>query len=230
MPDSEFTSKALVQAPAEIAAPSAGINTYNTGTAFAALSGPYAYKLTSMNGGESTASSEFYHTAIGSGVAVYFTEIAGATDYRLYRAVSGQSDFVFVANASGSPIVDIGTYSGHAPPTGNTTATKSRGMGTSPTVFYEVTGDYRVLVKEILVSSTNEDDVTYNLYFVPNGESPAYGNAIFNTSTLQQNEFHILSLNTVLEQGDSIQARASDMGSVRGYGVVTLKISGIVIT
>lgn len=233
MSDTSFTSKALNTALAALSAPTNLIGSSAPG--ISGTSGTYSYIATAFNGGESVASTGItYVNASNSGVNVAFTTVANATDYRLYRSGAGYTGYLLVArNGSGSPLTDDfsttvsgfgGYYLGF-----DTSAFVSRGLGSKPTKFYQPSG-VRTLFKEAVLSNGYNDVVNFTLYVVPSGESPAQGNALFNTVTLDVAETKILSLNTVIPDGGSIWAKASEIGYIPGYGVISLKISGIEIS
>lgn len=233
MSDSSFLSKALNTAVASISAPtslSASVYTGATGVA-----GTYSYIITAMNGGESTSSTGIsYVNAVNSGVAISFSPSANASSYRIYRSGVGATGYLLVGNGySSSVIYDTfnSTISGYgAYYLGQNTSNKeSRALSTSPSPYYTATST-RTLFKEAVLSNNSSDVVTFSLYVTPSGETPSAGNRLFSNVSLDSYETKILSLNTVLDSGDSIYAQASDMGYIPGFGVVSLKISGIEIS
>ena len=230
MADTSFTSKALntrvsqiTDVPLNLVA-SASISSSGT-------SGSWTYRITPMNGGEGLPSSgiNFIHT-VNSGVSVAFSTVAGATDYHLYRSGAGYTGFMLVGRSNSSPILDTFTQSGkYLYPLQNTTNSESRALGTSPTTYYTSSGT-RTLFKEAVLANSYSGTVTFDLYVVPSGDSPSPGNVLFYGVSLDANETKILSLNTVLDPGDTIQANANEIGYIPGWGVVSLKISGIEIS
>lgn len=100
-------------------------------------------------------------------------------------------------------------------------ASLATGVGT----FYTATS--KTLVKEMLVTNTATGTCYYDIFFVPSGQSVSDQFAYFHNSEILQNETHILSLNTVLAQGDFISAGVLSTPPSGGY--VNLKISGIQI-
>lgn len=227
MSDTVYTAKSLNTPLNEILGPT-GLSFTLGNQAASILNGTFDYKVTSFNGGESTAQETLSNVvATGSDVQIYFGLVGEATDYKLYRSPASGNNFVFVAEGTGSPLVDLAQNSGNLIPTNNTTNNIDRGLGTLPTVFY--TAAKKTLVKEILISSDNADSVSFDIYFVRNGEQPNHANKIFKGVSLEQNETKIISLNTILEIGDYISAAGSTVGDVRGFGVITPKFSGIEI-
>lgn len=235
MSDTSFTSKGLNTAlfPA-LAAPTNLIgSTILPGVT--GVSGTYSYIVTAFNGGESIASSGItYVNAINSGVNIAFTPVAGATDYRLWRSGSNYTGYLLVGkNSSGTPLQDafsatISGYQGYYLGF-DTTVLESRGLGSKVTKFYQASG-VRTLFKEAVLSNNHDNVVSFSLYVVPSGENPAAGNSMFTNVSLDVAETKILSLNTVVEPGDAIWAKASEIGYIPGYGCVSLKISGIEIS
>jgi len=230
MADTSFTSKALNTAKAQISAsPTNLVGSVAAGVA--GTTGTWSYKITPFNGGEGLASSGIsYVNSVASGVSIAFTTVAEATDYRLYRSGAGYTGYLLVANSQSSPIIDRFQNSGDYYGAVNTTASKSRSLGSKASSFYEVGAGTRMLFKEAVLSNSHTDTVTFNLYVVPSGESSSIGNRLFSSVSLDAYETKVLSLNTVLEAGDSIQANASEIGYSTGFGVVSLKISGIEIS
>lgn len=193
------------------------------------LTGTYEYKVAASNGGESLPSTGVFEVVgQGSGVNVYFDLVSGATDYKLFRSISGNNNFFFVAEGTGSPITDLNEHSGDAPVDFNTSQSKTRGVPTIPNKFFESTGQ-KTLVKEVLVSNGDPSVLFFDLFFVPSGESPNYGNKIFKNISLEESETKMFSLNTVLGPGDSIYSSASAIGGKQGFATVSLRISGIEI-
>ncbi len=233
MSDTSFTSRALNTALAALSAP---INLIpSTSPGVSGVAGTFTYIVTAFNGGESVASTGYsYVNGSATGVNIAFTAVSNATDYRLYRSGAGYTGYLLVArNGSGSPLVDNfsatvsglgGYYLGF-----DTSAYVSRALGSKPTKFYQPSG-VRTLFKEAVLSNGYNDTVNFTLYVVPSGEQPSQGNTLFNNVSLDIAETKILSLNTVIPDGGSIWAKASEIGYIPGYGVVTLKISGIEIS
>ncbi len=234
MADTSFTSKALNTALSALSAPTDLIASVAAGVS--GVSGTYSYIITAFNGGESIASSGItYPNTAHTGVSIAFTSVAGATDYRLYRSGSNYTGYLLVANSSSgvSPLVDrfsttISGYQGYYLGAG-TSAQESRALGSRATQFYQCSAG-RTLFKEAVLSNGHNDSVTFNLFVTPTGESPSQGNKLFGSVSLDAAETKILSLNTVLEQGDAIYAQASEIGYIPGYGCISLKISGIEIS
>jgi hypothetical protein len=234
MADTSFTSKGLNTALTALIAPTNLIASVAAGVS--GVSGTYSYIVTAFNGGESIASSGItYANTAHTGVSVAFTAVAGATDYRLYRSGVGATGYLLVANsASGqSPLRDTfsSTISGYQGfyVGADTSAKESRAIGSRATAFYTVSAG-RTLLKEAVLSNGHDAAVTFDFHVVPSGNSVSHGNKLFSAVSLDAAETKILSLNTVLEEGDSIQAKASEIGYIPGYGCVSLKISGIEIS
>lgn len=230
MSDTSFTSTALNTALAQITDVPLNLvaSVYSSASG---TSGVWSYKVTPMNGGEGLPSSgiSFTHT-VNSGVAVSFTTVANATDYHLYRSGAGYTGYMLVGRSGNSPIYDLFNKSGSfLYPSQNTTNKESRGLGTTATTFYTASG-VRTLFKEAVLANSHTDVVTFSLYVVPSGETASPGNVLFNQVSLDINESKILSLNTVLGSGDTIQAKCNDIGFIPGWSVVSLKISGIEIS
>ena len=234
MSDTSFTSKSLNTSLAALSAPSNILN--SVPSACVGVAGTYSYLITSFNGGESIGSSGItYVNPSNTGVRFDFSAVAGATDYRLYRSGVGNTGHILVANSSaGRPFV-IDTFSQAISGYGanylgaDTSSTESRALGTSPTRFYSVTAG-RTLFKEAVLANGHDSIVLFDLYVVPSGEAPCHGNRLFAGVSLDVNETKILSLNTVLEQGDAIYAKSYEAGYIPGYGCISLKISGIEIS
>jgi len=229
MSDTSFTSKALNTAlPIISSVPANLVGAIATG--ISGVSGIWNYVVTPFNGGEGMPSTALnYVHSFNSGVRVYFDAVANATDYRLYRSGAGYTGYVLVDNSTSSPLIDTFTASGGYLTSVNTTNSESRALSSSPTKFYQVAAG-RTLLKEALLANSYTDTLYFSLYVVPSGDAPCAGNVLFNAVSLETNETKILSLNTVLEQGDSIQAYATEIGMVPGFGCVSLKISGIEIS
>lgn len=232
MADSTFTSRSLNTALSSLSAPT---NLVASVASVSGTSGTWSYLVTAFNGGESLGSTGItYLNTAHTGVSVAFTTVSDATDYRLYRSGANSTGYYLVGNSSGtSPILDnfnttISGYSGYYLGV-NTSAFKSRGLGSKPTVFYTAPAG-RTLLKEILCSNTERFTVTFGLYVSPSGESNAAGNAMFNGVSLETAETKIISANTVLEGGDKIWAVTNNPGYIPGYSSVAIKISGIEIT
>jgi hypothetical protein len=234
MADTSFTSKGLntalsaLNAPTNLVASVAG--------ELAGTSGIWSYIVTAFNGGESVASTGITFTnSAHTGVQVAFTTVANATDYRLYRSGQGFTGYQLVANvASGSPVIDtfnstVSGYSGFYLGS-DTSAFESRAMGSKVTRYYVAPAETKTLLKEVVVSNGHGAAVTFDLHVTPSGESAAHGNRIMTTVSLDSAETKILSLNTVLETGDGIWAKCSEIGYIPGYGSVSIKISGIEIS
>jgi hypothetical protein len=234
MADTSFTSKGLNTALAALDAPTNLIGSVLSGVS--GTSGAYSYIVTAFNGGESIGSSGLSYTnTANTGVRIDFSAVAGATDYRLYRSGAGYTGYLLVANSqSGQPFLrdtfstTVSGYQGWYLGA-DTSAKESRALGSRATKFYQVTNG-RTLFKEAVLSNGHDAAVNFDLYVVPSGESPVHGNRLFNGVSLDVAETKILSLNTVLEQGDAVYAKASEIGYIPGYGVVSLKISGIEIS
>ncbi len=234
MSDTSFTSKGLNTALAALIAPTNLVGSVLAGTS--GVSGTYSYIVTAFNGGESIASSGItYPNTAHTGVNIAFTAVAGATDYRLYRSGVGATGYLLVANsASGQNALrdtfstTISGYQGYYLGS-DTSAKESRALGSRPTQYYVASGT-RCLFKEAVLSNGYDAAVTFDLFVVPSGESATHGNRLFTTVSLDVAETKILSLNTVVENGDSIWAKCSDIGYIPGYSVVSLKISGIEIS
>ncbi len=233
MSDTSFTSKGLNTALAALSSPTNLVASVSPGVS--GVSGTYSYIVTAFNGGEGIASSGItYANTAHTGVNIAFTTVANATDYRLYRSGAGYTGYLLVArNGSGTPITDnfssiVSGFSGYYLGS-DTSAFESRAMGSKPTRFYVASG-VRTLFKEAVVSNGHNDIVNFTLYVTPSGEPASQGNTLFNAVSLDVSETKILSLNTVLEPGDAIWAKASEIGYIPGYGVVAIKISGIEIS
>lgn len=230
MADTSFTSKALNTAlPTISSVPANLVGAIATG--ISGVSGIWNYMVTAFNGGEGLGSTPLnYVHAVNSGVRIYFDSVANATEYRLYRSGAGYTGYLLVDNSVASPLIDTFTTSGGYYLGVNTTASKSRALASSATKFYQAGAGARTLLKEGVLSNSYSDVVYFNFHVVPSGETVNAGNVLFNNVSLEANETKILSLNTVLEAGDSIQAYATEIGFVPGYGCVSLKISGIEIS
>lgn len=234
MSDTSFTSKGLNTSLPVLSAPSS-ISAI-TLAGFSGVAGTYSYLVTAFNGGESIGSSGIsYVNASNTGIRFDFPPVEGATDYRLYRSGVGATGYLLVANSvSGQPLL-MDTFSVLVSGYGayylgyGTSSYESRSLGTNVTKFYTA-GAGRTLFKEAVLSNGHDATTFFDLYIVPSGETPCHGNRLFAGVSLDMNETKILSLNTVLEQGDSIYAKASDIGYIPGYGCVSLKISGIEIS
>lgn len=234
MADTSFTSKGLNTALSALIAPTNLIGSVAAGVS--GVSGTYSYIVTAFNGGESVASSGIsYANTAHTGVSVAFSAVAGATDYRLYRSGAGYTGYLLVANSQSgqNTLVDrfsstISGYGGYYLGS-DTSAKESRALGSRPTQFYACSAG-RTLFKEAVLSNGHDAAVTFDLFVVPSGDAAAHGNRMFATVSLDAAETKILSLNTVLEEGDSIHAKASEIGYIPGYGCVSIKISGIEIS
>lgn len=235
--DVTFSSKSLNQPLAALGVPVI-VSVLAADELLGPDAGDYKYMVTAFNGGESvpTAQTSDFAANGTNGVIVTVEPVIGATHFRLYRSkIDGVGPFDLVVQVEAlpvdnTPIIDTGEIIiGQPPVEAGTSNLKSRSMTTSPTKFYECPLANKCLVKEILVSSNNETVTSFSIFFAPDGESPSYGNTLFHEVTIEQNETKILSLNTVLEEGDSIWAAATETGSVIGFGVVNVKISGIEI-
>lgn len=230
MADNSFTSRPLFFIPDSGLSFPENISGGLTSTVPTDLSGSFQYKVSACNGGESLPSTGILEiSGENSGINVYFDLVSGATDYKLFRSVSGQNNYFYVAEGTGSPILDENLFSGEAPSDTNTSQSKNRGLPTLPTKFFEATGN-KILVKELLIANGHENTLSFNIHFVPSGEPVSYGNKIFKGVSLEQYETKMVSLNTVLDQGDAIYANANAVMGKKGFGAVTLKISGIEIS
>lgn len=234
MSDSLFTSKSLNTAVQQVTGTVSNLIP-SSNTTISGKVGTWSYIITALNGGEGVSSSGIsYVNASNYGVDVSFTTISGINDYRLYRSGVGYTGYLLASNsASGSPITDsfdltISGYSRYYNGV-NTTSLKSRGLSTIPTMFYTSSGN-KTLFKEAILTNNSEYTIGFYVYSVPSGENPSAGNCIFSNVSLEPSESKILSLNTVLENGDSIYAKSTDVGYIPGYCAVSFKISGIEIS
>lgn len=233
MSDTSFTSKGLNTALAALTAPTNLVG--STAAGVSGVAGTFNYLVTAFNGGESIASTGIvYVNGSATGVSIAFTTVANATDYRLYRSGAGSTGWFLAGNShDNSPLIDrfssaISGASGYYLGFGTSTF-ESRGLGSKPTKFYQASG-LRTLFKEAVLSNNHYDATSFSLYVVPSGESAAAGNSLFTNVSLDVAETKILSLNTVLEDGDSIWAKTTEIGYIPGYSAVSLKISGIEIS
>lgn len=233
MADSTYTTKYLNASYAtEIHPPTGGFSATSVYVAApSGFTGFYAYKVTACNGGETSGNANPIHIkGIASGIDVYFSLVDGASDYKLYRAESGNTNYRVVNYGTGSPIRDLGVFSGGFIPTTNNTNQVKHTIGSSGVKLYQVGASKRTLLKEIIATNGDVVDNAFSIYMVDNGDSPSYANKIFDNIVLEPNESKILSLNSVLETGDKIYAAAEHVGYVPGYGAVKIRIAGIEIT
>lgn len=236
MADANFTSRFL-NINGELLSPPVITNISTGDTRISGVSGLFYYKLTALNGGETSGSTESGYTwsvigNSGSGASVHFNLINGATDYRLYRSGNGHNDYILVGQNTGSPIIDRNDVpdSGYFIPSLNTTNAKARGIGSFYQTFYS--GDKKVLLKEFALTNSHENTIYYYINLVPSGEPTGIGNAFVYNDSLDAYETKFFSINSIIEPGDKIVAKVSagEIGDIPGYTAINFRITGIEIT
>lgn len=74
----------------------------------------------------------------------------------------------------------------------------------TPQEMYSVQNQFYVIIKEILICNTDTVDRTYTMNIVPSGDSVSIDNKFISEANIQASETKIISLSTILEQGDKI--------------------------
>lgn len=77
---------------------------------------------------------------------------------------------------------------------------------TSNGTLYTVPGNTTTIVKNIILTNTAANEVTVNLYFVPNGSSSTSSNQILSSVSISSNTTTVIDMAGVLEEGDKISA------------------------
>ena len=88
--------------------------------------------------------------------------------------------------------------------------------------YYTVTAANAIL-KDIVISNSSASSVTIRIHIVPSGGTNSVANAIVYNLSLLPNDTQILNLSLVLNNGDTIQARASVSN------VVGVTMSGVTV-
>lgn len=88
---------------------------------------------------------------------------------------------------------------------------------------YTVPGSTEAIVKEIILCNTDTVARSVDVHVVPSGGSAAASNQI-HADSLQPKQTRILSLNTLLDTGDFVQAKASS-ASVVSYRMSVIEVS-----
>lgn len=87
----------------------------------------------------------------------------------------------------------------------------------TPQLMYTVEAGHYIIIKEILICNSDTVDRTYTMNIVPSGQSVSSINEFISDATIQAKETKIISLSTILEQGDTLYVNSDVVDKLTCY-------------